>query len=101
MTQQQGPAYMVKLSKADPKLAQHVDGLREYVAVDGALSAKVKTLMMMICDALLTHNEGVHNIANRARAIGASEQEIAEAVQVAYVMGGLPALVTATNAFPD
>ena len=71
------------------------------MVVDGALSAKVKTLMMMICDALLTHNDGVYNIANRARGMGASEREIAEAVQVAYVMGGLPALVTAANAFRE
>jgi alkylhydroperoxidase/carboxymuconolactone decarboxylase family protein YurZ len=38
-------------------------------------------------------------MTNRARAAGASEAEIDEAVEVAYLFGGTPALVTATNAF--
>ena len=53
----------------------------------------------MLCDALLAHEEGVKNIANRARAVGATEEEIAETVGVAFVMGGTPALVTAAKAF--
>ena len=55
--------------------------------------------MTLLCDALLTHSDGVHVISQRARAMGASEQEITETVQVAYLMGGIPALVTGCNAF--
>jgi len=55
--------------------------------------------MTMLCDALLGHDDGVKNIANRARAVGATEAEIAETVGVAFVMGGTPALVTGANAF--
>ena len=33
-----------------------------------------------------------------ARAAGASEAEVLEAVEVAYLFGGTPALVTAVNA---
>ena len=98
---QQAPAYAVTLSKADPKLLEHVNGVREYIITDGALSARVKTLMTMLCDALLAHGDGVYAISQRARAQGASEQEIAETVQVAYLMGGLPALVTGCNAFRE
>jgi len=43
--------------------------------------------------------DGVATIANRARGAGASEAEIQEAVEVAYLFGGTPALVTAMNAF--
>jgi alkylhydroperoxidase/carboxymuconolactone decarboxylase family protein YurZ len=68
---------------------------------DGALSLKVKTLMTMLCDALLAHPDGVANIARRARAAGANEEEIGETVGVAFLMGGLPALVTGANAFRD
>jgi len=50
-------------------------------------------------DALQSHPDGVANIANRARGAGASEPEIQEAVEVAYLFGGTPALVTAMNAF--
>ena len=76
-----------------------MNGARESVLADGALSLKVKTLMTMLCDALLAHPEGVANIANRARAAGATEEEIAETVAVAFLFGGMPALVTGTNAF--
>jgi alkylhydroperoxidase/carboxymuconolactone decarboxylase family protein YurZ len=41
----------------------------------------------------------VATIAGRARGAGASEAEIQEAVEVAYLFGGTPALVTAMNAF--
>lgn len=76
-----------------------VTSLRDHVLVEGALSLKVKVLMTMLCDALLAHPDGVANIANRARAVGATEEEIAETVGVAFVMGGTPALVTGANAF--
>lgn len=55
--------------------------------------------MTMIVDAIMAHADGVANIAHRARAAGATEAEIQEAVEVAYLFGGTPALVTAMNAF--
>ena len=72
---------------------------REHVLRDGAIPAKYKHLMTMMVDALQTHPDGVEIIANRARAAGASEAEIQEAVEVVYLFGGTPALVTAMNAF--
>ena len=82
-----------------PDLLEVVNGARESVLTDGALSLKVKTLMTMLCDALLSHPDGVANIANRARSAGATEEEIAETVGVAFLFGGMPALVTGANAF--
>ena len=82
-----------------PELAAVVGNARNAIMAEGALSTKVKTLMMMICDALLNHESGVTNLANRARALGASEDEIKEALGVAYLMGGLPAVVAGSNAF--
>lgn len=84
-----------------PDLAALVTQNRSSLQADGALSEKLKTLMMMVCDSLLTHESGVTNLANRARELGASEEEIAEAVGIAYLMGGLPAVVTGSNAFRD
>lgn len=89
------------LGKHAPELFQQVMGLEEKVIVDGALSVKTKTLMMMLCDALLSHPEGAANIAKRARALGASEDEIIETLEVAFLMGGMPGLVTGTNVFQD
>jgi alkylhydroperoxidase/carboxymuconolactone decarboxylase family protein YurZ len=53
----------------------------------------------MVVDAISSHPDGCMNIANRARAAGATEAEINEAVEVAYLFGGTPALVTALNSF--
>ena len=101
MTQPQVAPWQVTLQKAAPALLEDVTAVRESVMRDGALSMKVKTLMTMLCDALLAHSDGVAIIANRARAAGASEEEIAETVGVAFLMGGVPALVTGTSAFRD
>ena len=60
-------------------------GLRETVLAGGALSSKTKTLMMMLCDALLAHPDGAANLAKRARALGASEMEIGETLAVAFL----------------
>ena len=84
-----------------PQLYEDVSAVRDHVLTEGALPLKVKVLMTMLCDALLAHEDGVKNIANRARAVGATEEEIAETVAVAFVMGGTPALVTGAKAFSE
>jgi alkylhydroperoxidase/carboxymuconolactone decarboxylase family protein YurZ len=101
MTQAQLAPWQVALQKSAPALLNDVSSVRESIMADGALSMKVKTLMTMICDALLAHSDGVAAIANRARSMGATEEEIAEAVGVAFLMGGLPALVTGASAFRE
>ena len=87
------------LAKNTPELLKHITSLQETITKDGALSLKTKTLMMMLCDSLLAHTDGVANLARRARSLGATDAEIAETVAVAFLMGGLPALVTGSNAF--
>ena len=99
MTQPQAATWQTMLEQSAPDLLKDVASVRESVLAEGALSLKVKTLMTMLCDALLGHHDGVTAIANRARAAGASEEEIAETVGVAFLFGGMPALVTGANAF--
>ncbi len=95
----QAASWQTLLEENAPDLMKAVSGTRDTVLVDGALPLKVKTLMTMLCDALLAHPDGVANIANRARAAGATEEEIAETIGVAFLFGGMPALVTGSNAF--
>ena len=99
MAQAALPEWLKVLEKHDPRFAERYVAERERVLKDGAIPAKYKILMTMIVDSLVSHPDGVAAIANRARAAGATEAEINEAVQVAYLFGGTPALVTATNAF--
>ena len=101
MTSSKAATWQTILGKCAPELLKEVTGLRETVLADGALSGKTKTLMMMLCDALLAHTDGVASIAKRARALGASEAEITETLAVAFLMGGMPGLVTGANAFRD
>ncbi len=93
------PSWRDSLGKNSPDMLKHITELQETITKDGALSLKTKTLMMMLCDSLLSHPDGVANIAKRARNLGATEEEIAETVAVAFLMGGLPGLVTGSNAF--
>jgi len=82
-----------------PEMMKDINTLREGIGEDGALSAKTKTLMMMLGDGILGHGDGVANIARQARAMGTTEAEIAETVGVAFMMGGMPAFITCANAF--
>jgi alkylhydroperoxidase/carboxymuconolactone decarboxylase family protein YurZ len=93
------PPWIQTLRDRDPEFADSYLAQRERILRDGAIPAKYKHLMTMIVDALLSHPDGVATIANRARAAGASDAEVLEAVEVAYLFGGTPALVTAANAF--
>ena len=99
MAQPTMPPWLAPMQKRDPEFVQSYMAQRDHILRDGAIPAKYKLLMTMIVDALLAHADGVATIANRARAAGASEAEILEAVEVAYLFGGTPGLVTATNAF--
>ena len=101
MTTSGAANWQTTMEKHTPELLEQVTGFREAVMTDGALSLKTKTLMTMLCDALLAHPDGVANIAKRARSLGASDAEIAETLGVAFLMGGLPGLVTGANAFRD
>lgn len=99
MAQTPLPEWIKNLQQRDPQFAEMYLAQRDHVLRDGAIPAKYKLLMTMIVDAIMTHPDGVAAIANRARAAGATEAEIKEAVEVAYLFGGTPALVTAVNAF--
>ena len=93
------PPWIQELQQRDPEFVKSYMAQRDRILGDGAIPAKYKILMTMIVDALTAHPDGCANIANRARAAGATEAEINEAVEVAYLFGGTPALVTAVNAF--
>ena len=99
MAQATLPPWIQALRERDPQFADSYMAQRERILRDGTIPAKYKHLMTMIVDAIQSHPDGVASIANRARGAGATDAEIQEAVEVAYLFGGTPALVTAMNAF--
>jgi len=58
MTKSEMSPWQIILEKHAPQLLKQATGLQEMVTGDGALSAKTKTLMMLLCDALLAHPGG-------------------------------------------
>lgn len=84
----------------DPQFVDSYMAMRDRILKDGAIPAKYKLLMAMITDAIAAHPDGVRALADDARAAGASEAEVTEAVEVGYLYGGTAALVIGVNAFP-
>jgi AhpD family alkylhydroperoxidase len=81
------------LIRAIPETMRGYQALMRAVAVEGALSAKVKELMALAL-AITSHCEGciVYHIENAIRH-GATRDEVAETIGVAVMMGGGPATV--------
>jgi alkylhydroperoxidase/carboxymuconolactone decarboxylase family protein YurZ len=98
MAQTAIPKWMERLQRSNPQFADMYLAQSSKILKDGAIPAKYKILMTLIVDAIMAHPEGCSAIAKRARAAGASEAEINETIEVAYLFGGTPALVTAINA---
>jgi alkylhydroperoxidase/carboxymuconolactone decarboxylase family protein YurZ len=93
------PPWLGAIEQRDPQFADSYTATRGRILKDGAIPAKYKLLMGMITDAIAAHPDGVRTLADNARAAGASEAEITEAVEVGYLYGGTAALVMGVNAF--
>jgi alkylhydroperoxidase/carboxymuconolactone decarboxylase family protein YurZ len=67
----------------------------------GALPRKFKLLMAMAFDAAHGADQGVRALAHQAVKEGATKEEIAEALRVAYHLSGVGTLYTASNGLKD
>ncbi|WP_118915425.1 carboxymuconolactone decarboxylase family protein [Mycobacterium shigaense] len=91
--------WLTAIQQRDPQVADSYTTMRERILRDGAIPAKYKFLMGMITDTIAAHPDGVKTLADNARATGATEAEITEAVEVGYLYGGTASLVMGANAF--
>jgi len=90
------------LQKLDPQLFAHLRGAdTELVFGAGAVSRKHKLLIALAFDAVHGAEGGVRALAGQAMAAGATLQEITEVLRVAYHLGGVGALYTASRALKD
>jgi alkylhydroperoxidase/carboxymuconolactone decarboxylase family protein YurZ len=78
----------------DPKVLESWKKLQELTFAEGALSAKSKLLIAMAIDVEHGAMQGAIAIGKRAINLGASQEEIVEALRVAYSIGGNRALFT-------
>ncbi len=86
------PAFVEKFSKSDPKLVDLIADVRDHAMKPGALDQKTKLLIAMALDAIVGAEHGVESLADRARASGASEEEIAETLRIVYYIAGMGAV---------
>ncbi|MGB7296948.1 MAG: carboxymuconolactone decarboxylase family protein [Candidatus Aminicenantales bacterium] len=84
------------IEKLDPKLMDHLKEANGLIYSEGALPKKIKLIMAMAFDAAHGAEGGVRALAQAAMSEGATTEEIAEALRVAYHLSGVGALYTAS-----
>ncbi len=89
------------LEKLDPKLTGHLKEANSLIYSEGTLPKKYKLLMAMALDAAHGAQGGVRALAQQATREGATQEEIAETLRVAYHLSGVGALYTASLALKD
>lgn len=89
---------MGKLARAIPKVIKGFHEMHGAVVNDGALSAKEKELISVGIAVSARCHYCITLHINKALELGATREEIAEAIGVAILMGGGPAMTYATEA---
>jgi alkylhydroperoxidase/carboxymuconolactone decarboxylase family protein YurZ len=81
----------------DPELAKAVENTRTLSLGEGALPLKYKYIIAMVLDATHGADAGVRNLAQAATNAGATKEEIAEALRVAYFIDGVGCVYVAAR----
>ncbi|MFH1651968.1 MAG: carboxymuconolactone decarboxylase family protein [Chloroflexota bacterium] len=84
----------------DPELLKTLQAAQMMALGEGgALPKKVKLLIALALDASHGSANGVKALSGAAMANGATKQEVAEALRVAYYISGAGSVYTAADAF--
>lgn len=97
----QRPSFMEELNKHDPEFFKLVNEVMAKSREKGALDQKTKTLITLALDAAGSHPDGVRNLAARARALGATKEEITETIRLAFLAAGIPGIAAGLAAFRE
>lgn len=92
---------LATMKKLDPEFMRHLEEIDALVYADGALPRKVKLLMAMAFDAAEGAAGGVRALAEQAMKAGATKEEIAEALRVAFHLSGIGTLYAASFGLKD
>ncbi len=92
---------LATLQKLDPKITDHLREINDLIYGPGALPKKFKLLLAMAFDAAHGAEQGVRALALQAMKEGATREEIAEALRVAYHLSGVGTLYTASLGLKD
>lgn len=89
------------MRKLDPEFMKHLEDMDALVYAEGALPRRVKLLMAMAFDAANGAPGGVRALAEQALKAGATKEEIAEALRVAFHLSGVGSLYAASFGLKD
>jgi len=92
---------MKVIERLDPEILKCVKDTREFTYADGALPRKFKFLIGMALDAAQGAEQGVKALAREAMQAGATKQELAEALRVAYYICGAVSIFTAARGLKE
>jgi len=92
------PKFLEEIKEYDPELYAAVNGVADLAYAEGALDPKTKFLIGVALDALSASQGGVTSFSNRARKYGASEEEVKEAIRMAYFISGMKVIKAAAGA---
>jgi len=92
---------LATMKKLDPEFMKHLEEIDALVYADGALPRKVKLLIAMAFDAAHGAAGGVRALAEQAMKAGATKEEIAEALRVAFHLSGVGSLYAASFGLKD
>jgi AhpD family alkylhydroperoxidase len=85
------------MMKLDPQFMDHLKETDKIVYSDGALPRKIKLLMALAFDAANGASDGVKALAQQALHAGATKEELAETIRVAYHLSGVGSVYTAAH----
>ena len=87
--------------KFDPQILALIKGTEKLALTGGALPRKYQLLIAMDLDAVHGAANGVKNLMAQAIKAGATKEEIAEALRVAYHVCGVGCIHTAASALRE
>lgn len=89
------------ISQVDHELYDLVQSTDRFIFEDGAIPGKYKILLAMAFDASRGATQGVKSLASRAIRAGATMEQIAEAIRVAYHLSGVGSVYSASQALRE
>lgn len=95
------PPPLMGIEKTDPALYEQVKRLYELAMAPGEIDAKTKVLMVLALDAYGGAAGGVKILAQAARAMGATEGQISEALRIGYMTAGMGTLFASLAAYGE
>ncbi|HMD69328.1 MAG TPA: carboxymuconolactone decarboxylase family protein [Chitinivibrionales bacterium] len=92
---------LTTVMKLDPAFMDILNNADSAIYANGALPKKIKLLMAMAFDAAHGAVLGVRSLAQQAMREGATKEEIAETIRVAYQLSGIGSVYTASQGLKD